>query len=153
MMILCYVLWCVNICNFFFFFQAEDGIRDLTVTGVQTCALPISTVLLNIFNPGNPPWRPFIFPCNIPVQTVWISKIRTHMNAGRRGSRDRNTVIVSCGKPALQSSQLDDYKSDVVVKQSNATADFGSGLHFCRAAQADPKSAVALDCFTTTSLL
>src|SRR5688572_30920640 len=30
-------------CFFFFFFQAEDGIRDLTVTGVQTCALPIST--------------------------------------------------------------------------------------------------------------
>src|SRR6266478_9501816 len=28
-------------CAFFFFFQAEDGIRDLTVTGVQTCALPI----------------------------------------------------------------------------------------------------------------
>src|SRR5207245_8724553 len=26
----------------FFFFQAEDGIRDATVTGVQTCALPIS---------------------------------------------------------------------------------------------------------------
>src|SRR5256886_13153570 len=26
---------------FSFFFQAEDGIRDLTVTGVQTCALPI----------------------------------------------------------------------------------------------------------------
>src|SRR5205085_9482989 len=26
---------------FVFFFQAEDGIRDLTVTGVQTCALPI----------------------------------------------------------------------------------------------------------------
>src|SRR2546421_4678105 len=29
-------------CSFFFFFQAEDGIRDLIVTGVQTCALPIS---------------------------------------------------------------------------------------------------------------
>src|SRR5688572_637717 len=28
-------------CCDFFFFQAEDGIRDLTVTGVQTCALPI----------------------------------------------------------------------------------------------------------------
>src|SRR5258707_10548407 len=26
---------------FFFFFQAEDGIRDIGVTGVQTCALPI----------------------------------------------------------------------------------------------------------------
>src|SRR3989475_11856771 len=30
-----------TLCLFFFFFQAEDGIRDLTVTGVQTCALPI----------------------------------------------------------------------------------------------------------------
>src|SRR2546425_8108547 len=30
--------WC-----FFFFFQAEDGIRDKLVTGVQTCALPILT--------------------------------------------------------------------------------------------------------------
>src|SRR3712207_4092871 len=29
---------------FFFFFQAEDGIRDIGVTGVQTCALPIFTV-------------------------------------------------------------------------------------------------------------
>src|SRR2546421_1915168 len=30
----------------FFFFQAEDGIRDLIVTGVQTCALPISVYCL-----------------------------------------------------------------------------------------------------------
>src|SRR5690349_23803929 len=30
---------------FFFFFQAEDGIRDLYVTGVQTCALPISATV------------------------------------------------------------------------------------------------------------
>src|SRR5258706_4637981 len=29
----------------FFFFQAEDGIRDWSVTGVQTCALPISRLL------------------------------------------------------------------------------------------------------------
>src|SRR5258708_36495028 len=29
-------------CRIFFFFQAEDGIRDDLVTGVQTCALPIS---------------------------------------------------------------------------------------------------------------
>src|SRR5690606_39425646 len=28
-------------CYYFFFFQAEDGIRDFHVTGVQTCALPI----------------------------------------------------------------------------------------------------------------
>src|SRR2546422_8566224 len=30
---------------FFFFFQAEDGIRDVAVTGVQTCALPILPLL------------------------------------------------------------------------------------------------------------
>src|SRR5712672_3297107 len=30
---------------FFFFFQAEDGIRDKLVTGVQTCALPISSLV------------------------------------------------------------------------------------------------------------
>src|SRR2546430_9575107 len=34
------ILWC-GVWVYFFFFQAEDGIRDLTVTGVQTCALPI----------------------------------------------------------------------------------------------------------------
>src|SRR2546430_13074116 len=47
----CYVnsIWCAkqvrenDACFAVFFFQAEDGIRDLTVTGVQTCALPIST--------------------------------------------------------------------------------------------------------------
>src|SRR5690606_40444720 len=32
------------VCGLFFFFQAEDGIRDFHVTGVQTCALPISFV-------------------------------------------------------------------------------------------------------------
>src|SRR5256885_3399926 len=31
-----------SLLQFFFFFQAEDGIRDYKVTGVQTCALPIS---------------------------------------------------------------------------------------------------------------
>src|SRR2546428_10952067 len=35
-------------CCFFFFFQAEDGIRDLIVTGVQTCALPILNQWCNI---------------------------------------------------------------------------------------------------------
>src|SRR2546429_1762129 len=32
----------INRLRCFFFFQAEDGIRDVAVTGVQTCALPIS---------------------------------------------------------------------------------------------------------------
>src|SRR2546429_1172425 len=35
---------------FVFFFQAEDGIRDVAVTGVQTCALPISFILAGAVN-------------------------------------------------------------------------------------------------------
>src|SRR2546429_2287798 len=36
-----YWLLSSDVISFFFFFQAEDGIRDVAVTGVQTCALPI----------------------------------------------------------------------------------------------------------------
>src|SRR5207249_6991272 len=36
----------LHILFFYFFFQAEDGIRDRNVTGVQTCALPISAAVL-----------------------------------------------------------------------------------------------------------
>src|SRR5437773_5881418 len=42
---LCYV--------FFFFFQAEDGIRDRDVTGVQTCALPISQFAARLPDPAS----------------------------------------------------------------------------------------------------
>src|SRR5438094_9962929 len=38
-----------------FFFQAEDGIRDRTVTGVQTCALPISRMMLRVLLPAAAP--------------------------------------------------------------------------------------------------
>src|SRR3712207_8077176 len=37
-----FIVYIVCCYYFFFFFQAEDGIRDIGVTGVQTCALPIS---------------------------------------------------------------------------------------------------------------
>src|SRR2546421_8897967 len=40
-LMLCRVLLLMQFLRVFFFFQAEDGIRDLIVTGVQTCALPI----------------------------------------------------------------------------------------------------------------
>src|SRR2546426_9765146 len=43
----------------FFFFQAEDGIRDYKVTGVQTCALPIWGVdaILEFARATETPWR------------------------------------------------------------------------------------------------
>src|SRR5437867_6348432 len=53
------MLYCVFYL-FFFFFQAEDGIRDRTATGVQTCALPICCSGVNMFSSldlviGSPP--------------------------------------------------------------------------------------------------
>src|SRR5438445_6795973 len=48
MLFLFFFFYVVMICFFFFFFfQAEDGIRDIGVTGVQTCALPISNAFLH----------------------------------------------------------------------------------------------------------
>src|SRR5260221_9416097 len=41
----------------FFFFQAEDGIRDHCVTGVQTCALPISLAAPDFPSSHGPSWR------------------------------------------------------------------------------------------------
>src|SRR2546422_8448340 len=55
---------------FFFFFQAEDGIRDVAVTGVQTCALPISLPrsgrhhLLEVIMPASTPRLQS--PCPLP---------------------------------------------------------------------------------------
>src|SRR5882762_11224292 len=43
------MLYKISNFNFFFFFQAEDGIRDSSVTGVQTCALPILAIDLRAF--------------------------------------------------------------------------------------------------------
>src|SRR5690349_21887761 len=45
----------LRFCLFFFFFQAEDGIRDLYVTGVQTCALPICRSRGHAAATGGPP--------------------------------------------------------------------------------------------------
>src|SRR2546426_49876 len=44
----------VVLLRYFFFFQAEDGIRDYKVTGVQTCALPICTKAAASMNPAPP---------------------------------------------------------------------------------------------------
>src|SRR5205823_11092895 len=62
--------------RYFFFFQAEDGIRDKLVTGVQTCALPISPFrvtrllsgsILSTCRSGSIPFR----------RSSWLSAIST----------------------------------------------------------------------------
>src|SRR2546427_12620257 len=60
------------ICLLFFFFQAEDGIRDLTVTGVQTCALPISRWTCSLRREGLTICKA-LSPCSIPSRMKGIS--------------------------------------------------------------------------------
>src|SRR5207253_5072221 len=57
------------VCFFFFFFQAEDGIRDGHVTGVQTCALPISPVAVTFVSCIAPPELP-IFTVSVPLCSI-----------------------------------------------------------------------------------
>src|SRR2546426_12658741 len=63
---------------FFFFFQAEDGIRDYKVTGVQTCALPICLTTTpcrsvvadcSVYSHGNliQPWHPYTRASQTPL--------------------------------------------------------------------------------------
>src|SRR5260370_27371341 len=58
--------------SFFFFFQAEDGIRDSSVTGVQTCALPISLHKRNV----------------LPFQNNYVLA-PLHRSSGFQGHRQR----------------------------------------------------------------
>src|SRR2546427_1033591 len=82
---------------FFFFFQAEDGIRDLTVTGVQTCALPI--LLL---------WRSSSHP--LAAQLVHAAK--DHVQAPGPGRRQRDHVDgFSCAVTACAIGVAADRKS------------------------------------------
>src|SRR5690349_24428234 len=91
---------------FFFFFQAEDGIRDLYVTGVKTCALPISglqsTCPRSMSSRLTPrrrqptlspawPWSRILRNISTPVTTVlevWVWKI------GRASCRERVSISV-----------------------------------------------------------
>ena len=74
----------------FFFFQAEDGIRDWSVTGVQTCALPISTKLStsSTITPAKPPRD------HGPISTPVLESTT-------------NSNIVLQDLPSIQDSQLD----------------------------------------------
>src|SRR2546430_12821804 len=64
-----------------FFFQAEDGIRDLTVTGVQTCALPI--------------WRRRELGLHLPSHEGRRRRVRLESGRPLRGGDRRSTRLNS----------------------------------------------------------
>src|SRR5256885_3165935 len=83
-----------------FFFQAEDGIRDYKVTGVQTCALPISVGrVIERINPILQGWVNYFrvghsARCFAMIQDWVEKKIRRHLMRARKGKGlDRKSVV------------------------------------------------------------
>src|SRR5690349_23900133 len=81
----------------FFFFQAEDGIRNLYVTGVQTCALPISAPRAPIWRAR---WRCRASPPGSPYWGSRRCRPRSHIlcslrscKIGRASCRERVIVV------------------------------------------------------------
>src|SRR2546430_12827498 len=83
----------VVMCCFFFFFQAEDGIRDLTVTGVQTCALPIFTLLVDEDPSGE---------CVRPVPMAFIAGTEPQVSCAGSGQRRAQPTPPTSGPDAAQ---------------------------------------------------
>src|SRR5271165_5803442 len=86
----------VNISGFFFF-QAEDGIRVFHVTGVQTCALPISTETLHPKNPID-----LVGELKAPVlglygaadQGIPVASVEQMREAIKKANRPEDEIIV-----------------------------------------------------------
>src|SRR5258707_9232842 len=83
---------------FFFFFQAEDGIRDIGVTGVQTCALPICNRRRSgsIRGSSTPSRVPLLVLCASLVMTLtavgyllWVSHARDRLRFQNRSEERR----------------------------------------------------------------
>src|SRR5207253_5386488 len=73
---------------FFFFFQAEDGIRDGHVTGVQTCALPISAWFRSgIAYPGRRQAESRTTSCLFPRSAIRRDRTGRHTPASPAAAR------------------------------------------------------------------
>src|SRR5256885_6624279 len=88
------VLWFL-----FFFFQAEDGIRDYKVTGVQTCALPIYSSETNARLVAAAPVRPIAAPSAVSAVPRPITRARMSAREAPNAARtpisrtDRKSVV------------------------------------------------------------
>src|SRR6266487_4880987 len=116
----------------FFFFQAEDGIRDGRVTGVQTCALPISScsaalppkeggpVLENLSHPPlriaivAPPWL------TIPPGGYGGVESMVHTLVEGLATRGHEIVLVGAGKPHRSAKFLQTYDEPPLERMGEA---------------------------------
>src|SRR5256885_8469716 len=88
-----------DVLSLFFFFQAEDGIRDYKVTGVQTCALPISKAGLGVM-PGMRCVR------HLPAGLLWpapgLSWAKGREGNHSQGARESCTVRNEIGRASCR---------------------------------------------------
>src|SRR2546430_7936079 len=95
----------------FFFFQAEDGIRDLTVTGVQTCALPISSFQRRVWDALRA--IPYGTTLSYSELARRLGDLRATRAVGAANGRNPIPIIVPCHR---------------VVGANGALTGFGGGL-------------------------
>src|SRR5207249_8092706 len=87
------------------FFQAEDGIRDRNVTGVQTCALPISELTTrNVTLPAGSSTQDF----DVPGLAVGLHQIRSELTAEPDTYPENNVgeaAVRVLGRPLVRSEE------------------------------------------------
>src|SRR2546430_15787543 len=91
-----------------FFFQAEDGIRDLTVTGVQTCALPIYTDNTEVYKL----W-------DIELRKVVYSKDIEILEGVFHPFRRNNTILEELEDEPLQVSESEEEPKESEANKSH----------------------------------
>src|SRR5438309_2976094 len=106
---------------FFFFFQAEDGIRDGTVTGVQTCALPIFRI---DFAPAGDAYKNDLLGTQITggstsVRDAWL-KLR------RAGAQARTMLISAAAREWGIRAAVCRVENGFVVSPTGKRASFGA---------------------------
>src|SRR5690606_41015025 len=84
---------------FSFFFQAEDGIRDFHVTGVQTCALPISFIKVNM-------------PLGVSYENPFLSDEEAWDIAAFVNSMPRPSIDLSMDWPDISKKPVDHPRSE-----------------------------------------
>src|SRR5438093_2923633 len=103
----------------FFFFQAEDGIRDWSVTGVQTCALPIYLGLRALG------------PCNEVVEGLeWLRRggRAPHERRMRRQADERDRLEVGAVGPGRRETERLELRRDVLSREAAAARPGGTPL-------------------------
>src|SRR6266478_7221703 len=115
---------------FFFFFQAEDGIRDLTVTGVQTCALPIYELErhgeVQRFGPPSLDWMGI--PLKIGEESFGALVLQTYEPNIRYGEREKEILtfvsqqIASAIETKRHQQQLQELNASLEQRVNERTA-------------------------------